>query len=183
MKQIASFAFGLLLCCITTQIYANERTPAETILMNRAYDFMNDGWGGEAIRGYETTRDVKGFFRRVEKVTNESVRLMKRNDNPSVSDEFYTFQYDGMTVSVYFAHLEHEDRVFVVDAVITSPNWQVKKGLGIGTDRTKIESLFGKSMLIVHDREWTFGDGSDDVTYTFDKNDKAISIHWHGDLD
>jgi hypothetical protein len=181
-KQISIFVCVLLLC-VASQIYADEIAATESLLRNRAYDFMNQGWGGEAIQGYATTRDVKGFFHRVGKVTKESVRLIKRIDNPSVNDEFYSFQYDGMIASVYLAHFEHEDKVMLVDVVITSPDWPVKKGLGIGTARQKIETLFGKSMVVGHDREWTYGDGSGDVTYTFDKNDKCISIHWHDDLD
>lgn len=93
------------------------------------------------------------------------------------------FQYDGMTVLVYLARFEHGESVKVVDAVITSPKWPVKQGLGIGTTRKQIEALFGKSMETNSDREWTYGDGPEDITYTFDKNDKAISIHWHALLD
>jgi len=129
MKRIILVVFGLLLT--TSQLYAEEPE-------NPAYDFMTQGWGGEAIRGYEATRDVKEFFHQVGKIKNESLRLIKHEDNPSVNDEFYTFQYDGMTVSVYMTHLEHEDKVMVVDVVITSPSWKVKQGLGIGTTRNKI---------------------------------------------
>jgi hypothetical protein len=175
MKRITLVVISLLLLA-TTQLHASQPE-------NPAYEFMTQGWGGEAIQGYTSTRDVNGFFHRVGKVTNESVRLIKRQDNPSVNDEFYTFQYDGMTVSVYLAHFINEDRVMVVDVIITSPSWQVKQGLGIGTTRNKIESLFGKSMGASSDREWTYGDGLNDITYTFDKNNKAISIHWHTMLD
>lgn len=182
MNQIACIAFGLLLC-VTTQIDADELTPQETQLRNHADAFMTQGWGGEAIRGYEAARDVKGFFHRIGKVLNESVRLIPHDDNPSVNDESDMFQYDGMTVLVYLARFEHGESVKVVDAVITSPKWPVKQGLGIGTTRKQIEALFGKSMETNSDREWTYGDGPEDITYTFDKNDKAISIHWHALLD
>ena len=178
MKPIACITFGLLLC-FTTPIYADELTPKEIQLGNRANEFMTQGWGGEAIRGYEATHDVKGFFHRVGNVLNESIRLIAHDDNPSVNDESDMFQYDGMTVLVYLARLEHKDSVKVVDAVITSPNWPVKEGLGIGTPRKKIESLFGKSMATQSDHEWKYSDGPEDITYTFDKDDKAVSIHWH----
>ena len=175
MIRITLVIFSLL-CLVSTSLYADQPE-------NPAYDFMTQGWGGEAIQGYERTRDVKGFFHRVGKVKTESVRLIKRKDNPSVNDEFYTFQYDGMTVSVYLARFEHEDRVMVVDVVITGPSWQVKQGLGIGTTRKQIEALFGKSMVAGPDSEWTYGDGPDDVTYKFDKSGRAVSIHWHSVLD
>lgn len=182
MKQTAGVFFGLLML-VATQLYADEPTQDEVVLKNRAYEFMTQGWGGEAIRGYETAHDVKGFFHRVGKVIKENIRLIKRKDNPSVNDEFHTYQYDGMKVSVYLARMDHEERVMFVDVVITSSNWPVKYGLGVGTTRKKIEATFGKSMGAGSIREWTYGDGLDDITYTFDKDDKVISMNWHAVLD
>ncbi len=182
MKPIAYVAIGLLLC-VTTQIYADELTPKEIQLRNHANEFMNQGWGGEAIRGYEAAHDIRGFFHRVGNVLNESIRLIEHENNPSVNDESDMFEYDGMTVLVYLARFEHQDRVMVVDVVITSPKWPVKQGLGIGTSRKTIESLFGKGTGTHSDQEWNYGDGPKDITYTFDKNDKAISIHWHAMLE
>ena len=182
MKPIACITFGLLLC-VTPPIYASELTATEAQLRNHANEFMTQGWGGEAIRGYKATHDVKGFFHRVGKVLNESIQLIAHDDNPSVNDESDMFQYDGMTVLVYLARFEHEDNVKVVDAVITSPSWLVKEGLGVGTPRKKIESLFGKSMATQSEHDWKYTDGPDELTYTFDESDKAISIHWHSILE
>ncbi len=61
MKQIACISFGLLMC-VATPIYADELTPQEIQLRNHADEFMTQGWGGDAIRGYEAAHDVKGFF-------------------------------------------------------------------------------------------------------------------------
>jgi hypothetical protein len=150
----------------------------------RAYELITVGWGGDAIHGYESTHDVKGFFHRVGKVTKESVRLIKHEDNPSVNDEFHTYQYDGMSVSVYLARIGHEEKVMVTDVVISSQNWPVKYGLIVGTFRKKIEESLGRNMRPAGDtHEWIYGDGLAEITYSFDSNDKVKSIKWHVDLD
>lgn len=174
-----------LFCLISfsTQLYSGELVHDEEALKMRAYEFMTEGWGGEKIRGYWATHDVKGFFHRVGKVKKESVRLLKREDNPSVNDELHNYQYDGMTVSVYVAHIGREEKIMVDDVVITSPNWPVKYGLVVGTTRKKIEETLGKSMKVDSPREWNYGDGPSEVTYFFDKDNKAISINWHSMID
>jgi hypothetical protein len=181
MKQ-AFFAFSFLFLS-AAHLYADETAQTNISLGNPAYEFMTQGWGGEAIRGYESTHDVNGFFHRVGKVTKESVRLIKHEENPSVNDEEHTYQYDGMKIIVYLALFEREKKVIIVDVVLSSGKWPVKGGLVVGSTRKQIESALGKGIKTGSAREWTYGDGLDDVTYTFDKNDKVISIHWHAMLD
>lgn len=180
MKYVITF---FCLIVFSTQLYSGELTPDEAALKERAYEFMTEGWGGEKIHGYWATRDVKGFFHRVGKVKKESVRLIKREDNPSVNDELHNYQYDGMTVSVYVARIGIEEKIMVDDVVITSPNWPVKYGLIVGATRKKIEKILGKSMAVSSPHEWNYGDGPSEVTYFFDKNDRVISIKWHGTID
>lgn len=165
------------------QLYSSELTPNEAALKERAYEFITEGWGGEKIHGYSNTHDVKKFFHRVGKVRKESIRLIKREDNPSVNDELHNYQYDGMVVSVYVAHFDHEKKIMVDDVVITSRNWPVKYGLNVGTTRKKIEETLGKSMNFSSPHEWNYGDGFAEITYFFDNNDKVISIKWHAMID
>jgi len=174
-----------LFCLIvfSTQLYSVELTPDEATLKGRAYELMAEGWGGEKIHGYLATRDVKGFFHRVGKVKKESIRLIKREDNPSVNDELHNYQYDGMTVSVYVTHIGNEEKIMVDDVVITSPNWPVKYGLIVGATRKQIEKTLGKSMTVSSPREWNYGDGLSEVTFFLDNNDKVISIKWHAMID
>lgn len=155
----------------------------EEALKQRAYEFMTEGWGGEAIRGFATTHDVNGFFHRVGKVLKQEDRLIKHEDNPSVNDELHNYQYDGMTVMAYLARIGSEERVYVNDVVITSPNWPVRYGLIVGAPRKKIEETLGRSMSVNSPSEWIYGDGPAEITYSFDKNDKVISIKWHETMD
>jgi hypothetical protein len=180
MKYATTF---LCLICFSAQLYSGELTPDEKVLKKRAYEFMTEGWGGEKIHGYWATRDVKGFFHRVGKVTKESIRLIKREDNLSVNDELHNYQYDGMTVSVYVARIGREEKIMVDDVVITSQNWPVKFGLIVGTTRKKIEETLGKSLAVSSPHEWKYGDGPSEVTYFFDNYDRVISIKWHGTID
>jgi hypothetical protein len=182
MNKIA-FVFLSLFLSEATQVYADERTESQAALTMRAYEFMTQGWGGEAIRGYQATHDLNGFFHKIGKVKNETVQLIKRVDTPLVNNEYHTYQYEGMKVGVLLARYDHKEKVIVDDVVITSPNWPVKDGLGIGTTRMQIETAFGKSTGNNNANEWAYGDGLDDITYTFDKNNKAVSIHWHGMID
>ena len=180
MKYVITF---FCLIVFSSQLYSGELTPDEAVLKARAYEFMTEGWGGAKIHGYWATRNVKGFFHRVGKVKKESIRLIKREDNPSVNDELHNYQYDGMTVSVYVARIGREEKIMVDDVLITSPNWPVKYGLIVGTTRKKIEETLGKSMAVNSPREWSYGDGPSEVTYFFDNHDKVISIKWHSMID
>ena len=175
----------IIFCLLTfsVQLYSGEIAPDEEVLKNRAYEFMTEGWGGEKLHGYWATHDVKEFFHRVGKIKKESIQLIKREDNPSANDELHHYQYDGMTVSVYVARMDREEKIMVYDVVITSPNWPVKYGLIVGTARKKIEEALGKSMEVGSPHEWNYGDGLSEVTYFFDKDDKVISIKWHSMID
>jgi hypothetical protein len=177
--------YVIIFCLLTFsgQLYSGEITHDEEALKKRAYEFMTEGWGGEKIRGYSATHNVKEFFHRVGKIKKESIQLIKRADNSSENDELHHYLYDGMTVSVYVARMGREEKIIVNDVVITSPNWPVEYGFIVGSTRKKIEEVLGKSMKFGSPHEWNYGDGLSEVTYLFDNDDKAISIKWHSMID
>lgn len=185
-KQWGRLVKYVIIFCLLTfsgQLYSGEIAHDEEALKKRAYEFMTEGWGGEKIRGYSATHNVKEFFHRVGKVKKESIQLIKRKDNSSANDELHNYQYDGMTVSVYVARMGREEKIMVDDVVITSPSWPVKYGLIVGVSRKQIEESLGKSMGIGSPSEWNYGDGLSEVTYFFDNDDKVISIKWHSTID
>jgi hypothetical protein len=138
---------------------------------------MNQSWGGESIQGYDSALDINGFFHSIGTVLQEQVRLVPNRYSPAFQDEVRTYLFEGMTVVVYLAHFDGTTKPMATDIVITSPHWKVKENLGIGTTKATIEVLFGKGAKIKSDREWIFGDGSSEVTYTFARDYRAISIH------
>jgi hypothetical protein len=157
---------------------------AEAARKKFAYEFMDKGWGGEAVHGYAVSKDVNQFFHRIGKIEKEDVQLIKREDNPSVNDELYHYQYDGMIISVYVAHIGDRKKIMLNDVVITNQLWSVKYGLNIGTSRKKIEETLGRSMGNPDDpNEWIYGDGLASLTYHFDSDGNVESIKWHSDID
>ena len=174
--RIIAVLLSILLLVLSTHLRAEDSE-------NPAYNFMSQSWGGESIRGYDSTLDIDRFFHSIGTVLTEKVRLAPNIHRPAFQNEVRTYWYDGMAIVVYVAHFDGTTKPIAADIVITSPRWKVKDNLGIGTTKATIESLLGKSMKANSDREWTFGDGPSEVTYTFDRNYKAISIHWHSMID
>ncbi|BCK86883.1 hypothetical protein MIZ01_0649 [Sideroxyarcus emersonii] len=149
----------------------------EEVSKARAYEFLNNGWFGDMNHG------ITGL-RQIGKVINESVRQIPRKDDPSMKDEIHDIQFDGLTISAYLAHFGDVEKMMVTDVVITSPKWPVKYNLNIGSSRKLVEQTLGTDMKL-HNiiGEWSYGDGPEDVSFIFDKEDKVTTIKWHSDLD
>jgi hypothetical protein len=144
----------------------------------RANELLADGWGGDAIHGYEGIQDIKKF-REIGKVEKEDTQVIPKEGNAARADELHHYHYDGMSVSAYLARSEDKDQIRVNEVVVTSSNWPVKHGLTVGTPRKKIEETLGEnSNMSDNPREWSYADGARAVIFAFDDDDKVKEIRW-----
>ncbi len=147
----------------------------------RASEFLTDGW--LAIRSYKPINNLKEF-RQLKKVIREDKQLTPNEYDSSQKNEIHNFQYEGMSISVYLARFNGNEKIIVSEVVISSSSWPVKYNLTVGSSKREVEELLGKNMqLNSREDEWAFGEGMSDLTFTFDERNNVKSIRWYHDID
>ncbi len=131
-------------------------------------EFVSGGW---AFEFGASLADLKA----VGNVQREVVSTVKNRHVENQVDEIRELYYDGLFVRAYFPARDH--RHFLLEEVeVTSPRFQIKHGLNVGTSVAELQRVLGQPNEIKGDVHSYSGE-TDTVRFVI-KNGVIAKVRW-----
>ena len=147
-----------------------QRDPRSYEMIN---EFVTRGW---AFDLGTSLMDLKA----VGKIEREVISTVRNPHVENQIDEVRELYYDGLYVRAYFPAKDHK-RLFLEEVEITSPRFQIKHGLDVGTPVAELERVLGEPDEIKGD-VYSYSGETDTVRFVI-HNGVITQVKWELYLD